>query len=126
MIGDKLNDDLLAVADKIKAKGWQIASIDIFVSYLAVFDGPAGPLDPMIQYRPSIRATAHRADGSFYGDGSSQEYVRDSWDIKSLVQAVAKLHETAESMPTMADEAARIDSAKDKLTESERRLLGVR
>jgi hypothetical protein len=122
----ELNAELLAVGEKIKAKGWKTASIDIFVQYLAIFDREPGPLDPMISYRPSIRATAHRSDGSFYGSGNSQEYVRDSWDIKSIDQAVAKLHETADGMPTMVEEAARIDDAKGKLSESERRLLGLR
>lgn len=122
----QINNQLVAVGEKLKAKGWQTAGVDIFVQYLAIFDLEAGPLDPMISYRPSIRATAHRADGSFYGNGDSQEYVRDSWNIKSIDQAIVKLHETADEMPTMAEEAARIDSAKEKLTESERRLLGVR
>lgn len=122
----ELNARLLAIGEKIKAKGWQSASINIFVHYLAIFDRPLGSLDPMISYRPSISATPHRPDGSFFGGGGGQEYVADAWDIKSLDQAVIKLHEAADKMPTMADEAKRIDEAKDKLTEGERRLLGVR
>lgn len=123
---NELNNQLIEVGKKIKAKGWRTVSIDIFAQYLAAFDLPPGPFEPMIHYRPSIRATAHRADGSFFGSGDSQEYVRDSWDVKSVDQAVAKLHEAADAMPTMAEEAARIDGAKDKLTAGERRLLGVR
>lgn len=123
---EKLNTELLAVGDKLRAKGWQAASINIYVGYLAIFDRPPGPLDPMISYRPSISATAHRKDGSFYGSGTSQEYVRDAWDIKSVDQVIAKLHETANAMPTMAEEAERIDSARTKLSDGERRLLGVR
>lgn len=123
---NEINAELLAVAEKIKAKGWQIANIQIFVSYLAVFDRPPGPHDPMISYRPSISATPHRPDGSFRGGGTSQEYVRDAWDIKSIDDAIKKLHEVAEGMPMMFDEAARIDSAAAKLTDNERQLLGVR
>lgn len=123
---DNLNTELLAIGEKIKARGWQGVSIDIYITYLAMFDRPPGPSDPMISYRPSIRGTAHRADGSFYGNGSSQEYIGDCWGVKSFDEAIAKLHETADTMPTMAEEAARIDSAKNRLTESERRLLGVR
>lgn len=122
---DDLNKHLLAIGEKLKAKGWQSASIDIGISYLAIFDREPGPIDPMIYCRPSIRATAHRKDGSFYGSGSSQEYVRDSFDVKSVEDAIAKLHETADAMPTMAEEADRIDAAKNRLTEEERRLLGV-
>lgn len=121
-----INERLLAVGKKIKAKGWASASIDIFVSYLAIFDREPGPYDPMISYRPSIRATPHRPDGSFYGNGSAQEYVGDAWDVKSLDEAFAKLDEAADKMPTMADETKRIDSAKNKLSDDERRLLGVR
>ncbi len=121
-----LNDRLIAVGAKIKAKGWRSASINIYVSYLAVFDRPMGPCDPMISYRPSISATPHRADGSFHGSGGGQEYVRDTWDIKSMDEALAKLDEAADNMPTMADEAKRIDETRSKLTESERRLLRVR
>lgn len=123
---NNLNAELVAIGEKIRAKGWQTVSIDIFVQYLASLDRPPGPLDPMISYRPSIGATPHRADGSFYGTGVSQEYVKYSWGIKGLDEAIAKLHEAADAMPTMADEALRIDNIRDKLTESERRLLGVR
>ena len=123
---NKLNEELVAVGEKIKARGWQTVGIDIFVEYLRSFDLPPGPLDPIISYRPSIRATPHRKDGSFYGSGASQQYVKDAWDTKSLEQAIAKLHDAADKMPTMAEEADRIDAAKGKLTESERRILGVR
>lgn len=51
---EKLNTELLAVGDKLRAKGWQAASINIYVGYLAIFDRPPGPLDPMISYRPSM------------------------------------------------------------------------
>jgi hypothetical protein len=96
------------------------------ISYLAMFDRDPSPLDPMISYSPCIRATPHRADGSFYGNGGSQHYGPDAWNLKSLDEAIASLHNIADKMPTMADEAERIDAAKSKLTENERRLLGVR
>lgn len=121
----EINAALLAVGEKIKAKGWQSASIDIFVQYLAIFDRPPGPHDPMISYRPSIRATPHRPDGSFYGSGNSQDYVRDCWNIRNFDEAIQKLHETADAMPNMFDEAARIDEVQSKLTADERRLLGA-
>lgn len=122
----ELNENLLAVGAKIKAKGWQMASINISIRYLGSFDRPPGPLDPMISYEPSISATPHRRDGSFHGSGSGQQYVKDTWDVKTLEEAVAKLYEAADEMPTMAEEADRIDQAHAKLTEGERRLLGVR
>lgn len=122
---NELNGHLTAIGEKIKAKGWQTASVDIHVSYLAIFDRPPCGRDPMISYRPSIRATPHRPDGSFFGGGGGQEYVDSAWDIKSLDQAIAKLHDSADKMPPMADEAKRIDEAKGKLSEHERRLLGV-
>lgn len=123
---NEIDKQLLAVGEKIKAKGWQSASVNIYVSYLAMFDREPSPLDPMISYSPSIRATPHRPDGSFEGNGSGQDYCRDTWNVKSLDEAIAKLHEAADNMPRMHDEAKRIDAAKNKLTESERRLLGVR
>lgn len=124
---DKLNAELVAVGEKIRVKGWQTVGVYIFVSYMAALDLEPGPLDPRIQYRPSIQATPHRADGSFYGSGRSQEYVSDPWrDVKSLDEAIAKLHEAADSMSTMTDEAARIDSIRGRMTEGERRLLGIR
>jgi hypothetical protein len=122
----KINEQLLAVGEKLKAKGWATVGIRIWVEYLAALDRPQSALDPMLSYRPSISATPHRPDGSFYGSGSSQEYVKDGWGVKSLDEAIAKLHEAADSMPRMFDEAARIDAVKSKLTESERQLLGVR
>jgi hypothetical protein len=123
---DEINKALLDVGEKIKAKGWQMASINIYVSYLGSFDREPGPLDPMISYRPSISATPHRRDGSFRGSGGGQEYVSDGWDVKDFDDALARLHKAADAMPTMAEEADRIDQAAAKLSESERRLLGVR
>lgn len=117
----ELNKRLLAVGDKIKAKGWASASIDIGISYLACFDREPGPLDPMISYRPSIRASTRDRHNAH----TTHDFVRDSWDIKTLEHAIAKLEESADQMPTRAAKTARIEKAKAKLTDDERRLLGV-
>lgn len=117
----EMKNRLVGVGETLKAKGWESVSIDIFITYLAIFDLEPGPLDPMIFYRPSIRAS-----------------VRDKHDIptiphefvhydrsKTLEQAMAKLEETATAMPTMAFEADRIEQAKAKLSDEDRRLLGI-
>lgn len=122
MDATELNRRLLAVGETIKAKGWATASIDIYASYLAIFDREPGILDPMISYRPSIRASTRNR----HGTPSTQDYVRDSWDIKTLDQAVAKLEESAENMPRMNDEESRLDQARAKLSDDDRRLLGIR
>ena len=113
---------LLAVGEKIKAKGWGSASVDIYVSYLAIFDREPGPLDPMIYCHPSIRASTRDR----YGSPTTHDFVRGSFDCKTLEQALAKLEETADNMPEMSAETDRIEKAKAKLSDDERRLLGVR
>lgn len=118
----ELNNRLLTIGEKIKAKGWASASIDIHVSYLAIFDREPGALDPMIYSRPSIRASTRDK----YGTPTTHEFVRDAFDVKTLEQAIAKLEETAINMPSMETEADRIASAKAKLNDEERRLLGIR
>jgi hypothetical protein len=118
----ELNGRLIAIGEKIKQKGWASASIDIFVSYLAIFDREPEPLDPMISYCPSIRASTRDR----YSTPTTHQFVRDTWDIKTLEQAVAKLEESANDMPRMTDEQDRLEKAKAKLSDEERRLLGVR
>jgi len=128
MDAQELNDRLLAVGRTIKAKGWKSASIDIGISYLAMFYRDPDPPDRlMISYRPSISATVHHSNRNGDWDDGSRGY-RDSvmWDIKDIDVAVAKLEELAEKMPRMVDESARIKSAKAKLSDDERRLLGIR
>jgi hypothetical protein len=122
MNANELNERLVAVGAKIKAKGWESASIDIFVSYLAIFDREAGPRDPMISCRPSIRASTRDR----YKSPTTHEFVRDAWDCKTMDQAVEKLEAAADAMPKADEEAARIENAKSKLSDEEKRLLGVR
>lgn len=119
---EELHKRLVAIGEKIKAKGWESASIDIHVSYLAMFDRPPGPLDPMIYCRPSIRASLRDR----YGTPDTRDFVRDGWDSKTIEDALAKLEAAAEAMPRMADEVVRIENAKSKLSEDERSLLGIR
>lgn len=113
---------LIAVGDKINAKGWASASIDIYVQYLAIFDRESGPFDPMISYRPSIQASTRNK----YGHPTSHQFVQGWSDAKTFEEAVQRLEATADEMPRMEDEAARIESAKQKLSDDERRLLGIR
>lgn len=122
MDSTELNERLVAVGEKLKSKGWESASIDISVSYLAIFDREPGPLDPMIYCRPSIRASTRNR----FAAPSTHQFVSDPWDVKTLEQALAKLEAAADDMPRMADEVKRIEMAKSKLSEDERRLLGVR
>lgn len=125
----ELNNRLISIGEKIKAKGWKSASIDLGISYLAMFDRESGPLDPMISYSPSIRATVHHSDRNGDWDEGQRGYnVGRSWDkdIKYIDDAVAELERLANEMPSMANESARIKNAKAKLSEDERRLLGIR
>lgn len=117
-----LNTRLVAVGNTIKAKGWESASIDIFVQYLAIFDRETGPHDPMISYRPSILASTRNK----FGAPTSHQFVRDARDCKTMDQAVDKLEAAAHAMPKADEEAARVENAKAKLTDEEKRLLGVR
>lgn len=117
-----IDERLVAVGEKIKAKGWASASVDIFISYLAIFDRELSPLDPMISYRPSISASTRDRHGA----PTSHQFVRDAWDIKTMEQALDKLEATADEMPKMDDETKRIEIAKSKLSGEERRLLEVR
>lgn len=118
----ELKSRLVAVGETIKAKGWASAHTKIFVSYLAMFDREPGPLDPMMSFQPSISASTRDE----YGSPTSHEFVRDAWNTKTLEQAIEKLEEAAANMPTMAAETDRIAKAKAKLSDEERRLLGVR
>jgi hypothetical protein len=123
----ELKNRLIAIGEKIKCKGWKSVQISINISYLAMFDQKPGPLDPMIFFRPSIRATVHHSDrNGDWSDGQQGYNAGASWGIKTFDDAVAQLEELAEKMPRMADESARIKAAKAKLSEEERRLLGVR
>lgn len=122
MEDELLQKRLVAVGETIKAKGWPSASIDINVSYLAIFDQPLGLGDLMFSFQPSIRSNTRDK----YNYPTQHEFVRDSWDIKTLEQAIVKLEETAGNMPEMAAETDRIEKAKEKLSDEERRLLGVR
>ena len=129
MDAKELNDRLIAVGEKIKAKGWKSASIDLGVHYLAMFDREPGPLDPMISYSPSIRCTVHHSDrNGDWDDGERGYHAGRLWDhdIKDIDEAVVELERLADAMPTMAAESARIKTAKAKLSDDERRLLGVR
>lgn len=127
MDSKQLNDRLIAIGEIIKGKGWNDSSIDIGISYLAMFDRPQGPRDPMISYRPYIAATVHHSEKN--GD-FEQETSRFSdgvmWDIKDLDAAIDALENIAEKMPRMAEESARIKAAKAKLSAEDRRLLGIR
>lgn len=118
----ELTERLLAIGEKIKAKGWESASIDISISYLAMFDREHSPFDPMISCRPSIRASTRDR----YKSPTTHDFVRDAWDIKSLEQALVKLEQTADEMPEMKAETDRIEKIKAKLSDEERRVLGVR
>lgn len=129
MDANELHKRLLAVGETIKAKGWKSASIDLGISYLAMFDREPGPLDPMISYSPSIRATVHHSErNGDWSDGQQGYHAGRLWDrdIKNVDDAMTELERLAEAMPRMADESARIKAAKAKLSDDERRLLGVR
>lgn len=117
-----LNNRLVAIGAKIKAKGWASASVNVYVEYLAIFDREMGPHDPMIHCRPSIRASTRDK----YNIPTAHEFVKDFWGCKTMDQALEALEATAEAMPTMAEESARIESVKAKLSDDDRRLLGVR
>lgn len=122
MDSTELRNRLVAIGETIKAKGWASASVNIYVQYLGIFDRAPGVLDPMIHFQPSISASTRDQ----YGIPTSHQFVRDAWDVKTLEQAMAKLEETAANMPTMAAESDRIETAKSKLSDEERRLLGIR
>lgn len=121
-MSEDLHNRLLAIGEKIKSKGWESASIDIFVSYLAMFDREPGPLDPMIHCRPSIRASTRDC----FKSPDTHEFVRNAWDCKTIDDALAVLESTADAMPTMQEKAAQMEMAKAKLSDDEKRLLGVR
>lgn len=118
----EINSRLLAVADVIKAKGWTGAIIEMGVQYLAIFDREPSLLDPMISWRPSIRASTRDR----YGIPTPHEFVKDWFDIKTIDDALKALEVAANAMPRMNEEAARIESAKAKLSDDERNLLGIR
>lgn len=115
------NKRLLAIGEKVKAKGWQAASIDIGISYLAIFDRPPGPLDPMIHFHPNIRSSTRDK----HGIPTSHHFGGGFSDIKTLDEALASLEKTADDMPTMAEQADRLAAAKAKLSDEERQLLGA-
>lgn len=117
----ELNERLVGVGNKIREKGWRSASINIYVSYLAILDRPTGPLDPMISYQSSIKSSTRDR----YGSPTSHEFVRDAYDVKSIEEAVEKLEAAADNMPSMQDESERINQARAKLSDDEKRLLGV-
>lgn len=119
---NNLNERLVAVGEKIKAKGWASASVNVYVEYLAIFDREIGPHDPMIHCRPSIRASTRDK----YNIPTAHEFVKGFFGCKTMDEAIETLEETAEAMPTMADESARLESAKAKLSDDDRRLLGIR
>lgn len=118
----ELNERLVGVGNKIREKGWGSASINIYVSYLAILDRPTSPLDPMISYHPSIKSSTRDR----YGSPTSHEFVRDAYDVKSIEEAVEKLEAAADNMRSMQDESERINQAGAKLSDDEKRLLGVR
>jgi hypothetical protein len=115
-----LNDRLLKIGEKVKAKGWQSAQINIFVSYLAVFDREPSILDPMIYCRPSINSSLR--DGYSW---KNLEFVQDGFDSKSVEQALEILEKTVENMPTMEGKLKSIEEARSKLDPEERKLLGI-
>ena len=121
MTQEEINRRLVAVGDAVKAKGWKSASINIYGSYLAIFDRPQGPLDPMIQFQPSLQASL---PDDYSG---AKNYVRgDIWDCKTLADALRILEESAAAMPSAEDERNKRGGAIAKLSGDERRLLGVR
>jgi len=122
MQNNEINDRLVAVGQTIKAKGWESAMINIFVQYLAMFNRDVSPLDPMISYQPSIRCSTRNQ----YGAPTAHEFVKDWHNANNLEEALEQLEAAADAMPRMEDEAARIESAKAKLSDDERRLLGLR
>lgn len=123
----EFNRRLMTVGEKIHAKGWKHASIDIGASYLAMFDRERSPSFDIPRYSASIRATVHHSErNGDWSDGQQGYNASIGWDVKNLDDAMAQLEMLAEKMPTMAEESARIMTAKAKLSDAERRLLGVR
>lgn len=117
-----INERLVAIGEKIKAKGWASASINIYVEYLAMFDREMGPHDPMIHCRPSIRVSTR----DHYRKPTTHEFVKDGWDTKTIEQALDKLEAAGDAMPRLEEKEAEIEAAKSKLSADEQRLLGIR
>lgn len=122
MNGQEIRDRLVKVGDVVKAKGWESARIDVYVSYLAIFDREPSPLDPMIYCSPSISVSTRDR----YGAPTSHQLVKNGHECSTIEEALDKLDETARDMPTRSDEEARIEAARSKLSADEKRLLGVR
>jgi len=127
MDAKELNDRLVAVGEKIKAKGWKGASIDLSASYLGIFDRKQNPAFDVPRYCATIRATVyHSARPGDWSDGLQGFNASIGSDIKNIDDAVSELEKLADQMPLMSEESARIKAAKAKLTDSEKQLLGVR
>ena len=109
---EELRRRLLAAGEMIRAKGWKSASLDLGVSYLAIFDLPPGPHGPMVTFTASIRSN------------SPHNYV-PGWTFGTMEEAVATLEEAAKNMPVFADEEQRKADALAKLSPDERRLIGA-
>lgn len=117
----------MAIGEKIREKGWKHASIDIGASYLAMFDCECSPTFDVPRYSASIRATVHHSDrNGDWSDGQQGYNASTRWGVETFHEALVQLEQLAEKMPRMADESARIKAAKSKLSDEEKRLLGVR
>lgn len=110
---DEFKRRLIAAGEKLRAKGWPSASIELGATYSGIFDRPPIPAwDPMIIFSASIRSN------------SPHNYVKD-WTFKTMEEAIAGLENAAENMPVFKDEERRKKDAFEKLSADERRLLGV-
>lgn len=121
-IDDGLKERLLGVAAKIKAKGWESASIDVRVSYLGIFNREfEPPYDVMIHFGPSIRASTRDK----YRHPTAHEFVKSGVPCETFADALNVLDATADAMPTHDEKVRLIEEARAKLSPEDRRLLGI-
>ena len=107
---DELKTRLLAAAAKIKAKGWRSAKIELGVSYLGIFDRSPSLYDPMITFTAVIHTS------------SPLNHVK-GWTFDTMELAIAALEESADAMPSFADEEKRKVDVLAKLSPEELRLV---
>src|ERR1700692_770548 len=99
---EELKARMVAAGEKLREKGWKSASLDLGAHYLAVFDRPPSPYDPMLAFTASIRSN------------SPHNYVR-GFSFESMEEAIAALEHAADEMPSFAEEKAKRESAFSKL-----------
>jgi hypothetical protein len=109
-VTDECKSRLVAVGEKLKAKGWKSASIGFGAHYLGIFDRDPSELDPMITFSATIRSNG------------SRNYVKE-WTFDTLEAAIAALEATAEQMPRFDEEEKRKSDALAKLSPDEFRLV---